>query len=126
MDIDEFAGLPEIFEHNPNPLTMDELFMSSSGVTSYNTITIDEPTIPVHRCDLRAIRYKLGQFLKKPIYKKPYTLFTTNEPNPGLLSCQIFSDLRSLLYMKEDALIFPSVVDAEIKALRYGLRLTML
>jgi hypothetical protein len=96
MDIDEFAGLPEIFEHNPNPLTMDELFMSSSGVTSYNTITIDEPTIPVHRCDLRAIRYKLGQFLKKPIYKKPYTLFTTNEPNPGLLSCQIFSDLRKI------------------------------
>ncbi|MCH94930.1 hypothetical protein A2U01_0015901, partial [Trifolium medium] len=108
----------------PQPLTLDELVMSSNIVNhvlekmTFDSIQVDEYVNLVHRRDLRSLRSKRKPKSLKPLYNKPYTFIQNSIPNPELLKNQIYNDFRSLSSMEDDLLVFPSDVSAEVEAIK--------
>jgi hypothetical protein len=113
------------------PLTMDELVIPSDQMLplleslTRHFIFIDdqfEPPRWTPKIDIRNIKIKPLK-RKKPEpklpYREPYPTLNQNfEPNVELLSNAINISLKNFLRMEEEAFIFPSDVDAEIRALK--------
>jgi hypothetical protein len=112
------------------PLTMDEIIIALDLILpihetlSRSSIDIERPTELIPRYELNKIQIRPLRRPKpsqKPLslsYKKPYQFFTHSEPNIELLKNVFHDGLKSLIYMEEDALIFPSDITAEPNALK--------
>jgi hypothetical protein len=116
---------------NSQPLTMDDLVIPSDQMLplleslTRHFIFIDDQFEPPRwnpKIDIRNIKI-IPLKRKKPEPKLPYrepypTLNQNSEPNVELLSNAINISLKNFLRMEEEAFIFPSDIDAEIRALK--------
>jgi hypothetical protein len=75
------------------------------------------PTIDIRNIKIIPLKRKKPE--PKLPYREPYpTLNQNSEPNVELLSNAITISLKNFLRMEEEAFIFPSDIDAEIRALK--------
>jgi hypothetical protein len=112
------------------PLTLDEIIILLDLILliletlTSNSVDIERPTKLIPRYELNKIQIRPLRRPKpsqKPLslsYKKPYQFFTHSEPNIELLKNVFHDGLKSLIYMEEDALIFPLDITAEPNALK--------
>jgi hypothetical protein len=117
------------------PLTLDEIVIPSYLIPhildtlTKNSIDVEKPENFIHshlisRSEFNQIqiithnRPKLEPKLVSLPYKKPYQFFKNSEPDLELLTNAFHKSLKSLMYIEEDALIFPSEIAAESGALK--------
>ncbi|KAK2389989.1 hypothetical protein QL285_063540 [Trifolium repens] len=118
---------------NSQPLTMDDLVIPSDqmlplleSLTRHFTFIDDQfepprwnPKIDISNIKIIPLKRKKPE--PKLPYREPYPSLNQNsEPNVELLSNAINISLKNFLIMEEEAFIFPSYIDAEIRALKAG------
>jgi hypothetical protein len=75
------------------------------------------PKVDIRNIQIKPLKRKIPE--PKLPYREPYpTLNQNSEPNVELLTSAINISLKSFLSMEEEAFIFPSDVDAEVRALK--------
>ncbi|MCH87822.1 hypothetical protein A2U01_0008703 [Trifolium medium] len=125
-DASNFAQ-PETTPKNPQQtqhLSFENLVISSEILKQVldqqemDSIKIDSPKlVPCYKVNHISIDDPFAE-PSNPLFNKPYPFIQASEPNLELLKNLIYNDFRSLSDMKNEFMVLPTNISAEVAALK--------